>query len=111
MTLGAASSYLVWEGDRAVFEAGQPSEGIFIIVSGGVEILDPDGSQVAQLEPIHIFGEISTVFGTAHTRSARTTERSELLFVPKDAFDAHLEKHPDQAERLRELVQTRLSES
>lgn len=111
MTLGAASSYLVWEGDRVVFEAGQPSEGIFIIVSGGVEIMDPDGSRVAHIEPPHIFGEISTVFGTAHTRSARTTERSEILFVPKDAFDAHLAKHPDQAERLRDLIQSRLAES
>ncbi|MFQ5968067.1 MAG: Crp/Fnr family transcriptional regulator [Acidimicrobiia bacterium] len=111
MTLGAASSYLVWEKDSFVFEAGQPSEGIFIIVGGSVDIIEPDGALVAQLEPGQIFGEISAIFGTAHTKSARVTERSELVFVPRDALDVHMEENPHHAQRLRELVQTRLAES
>ena len=108
MALGAKSSYLVWEQDGLIFDVGDPSEGIFIIVAGRVEITEPDGSLVAQLES-GIFGEISAIFNTAHTKAARATERSELVFVPSVALDAHLEKHPDQAERLRELVQTRLA--
>ena len=110
IALGAYGSFLVWEKDREIFSVGDPADGVFVLVSGAVDVIDQDGSIVASLEERTILGEISLMFGTPHTKSARTTQRTELLYIPKGPFDDYLDQNPDRAARLRELIETRLSE-
>ena len=98
---------LVWPAARRVFDPGTHSEGLFIVLSGGVRILDDGGGEIALLGPGEHFGEMSLLFGTTHRRAVETTEASELMFVPKERFDSLLEHNPKLAAGIRQRAEER----
>jgi CRP-like cAMP-binding protein len=81
---------LVWPGGGRVFEVGTPATGLFLVLSGGVRVLDEDGSEVAMLGRGEYFGELSLLLGTAHQHTVETVEDTELMIVPKERFDSLL---------------------
>lgn len=99
---------LVWPAGVRVFDPGTRSEGLFIVLSGGVRILDDNGREIARLGPGEHFAELSLLFGTTHRRAVETTEDSELMFVPKERFDSLLEHNPELAAGIREKAEERL---
>lgn len=108
-----ASANLYWRAGNTVFEAGEPAEALYIVLSGRVGIVETvDGEQreVAEMGPGDYFGEHALLHETTHTKSAVTTEETELLVLPKDSFQPLLDAHPDLAERLRHTLETRLRE-
>jgi CRP-like cAMP-binding protein len=115
-----ASANLAFAPGSTVFEAGAPSEALYIILSGGVRIFgggEPSGADVARLGPGDSFGEISLMRRTSHTKSAQAVESSELLVVPRESFEEllganiDLRTHFEQRMAQREAVRGQVSES
>lgn len=99
-----------------LFRAGQPCEGLFIIIDGSIKVYraTPDGrEQVLHVEgPKRTLAELPLFDGAPYPASARAAEDSVILFLPRDAFQWLLRSNPqiaaavirDLAGRLRRLV-------
>lgn len=102
--------------DALLFREGEEARGLFIVVSGGVKIYhaSPDGrEQVLHVErPVHSLAEIPLFDGSPYPASARASEDSRILFLPRDAFEWLYRHNPEIADatvrelgrRLRRLV-------
>jgi small-conductance mechanosensitive channel/CRP-like cAMP-binding protein len=93
-----------------VIHQGDPGEELFIIDRGEVAISrDVDGSEVevARLGPTQFFGEMSLTTGESRTATARAVRECELLVVDKAAMHEVLERAPDLAQTISEIVAAR----
>jgi CRP-like cAMP-binding protein len=103
------SSNLAWRGGSTVFEAGSPSEAVYVVLSGRVRIIDPanGGQEIARLGPGDSFGEISLLLLTHHTKNAVAEEDSELMVIPHDSFRELLESNTEMAGYFHRLMEKR----
>lgn len=83
-----ASSNLVWESDEVVFDAGAPCEALYVVLAGEVRVVDPVDGEIARIEAGGYFGERSLYLGEAHSKRIETTQRCELMVIPKAKFEA-----------------------
>ena len=107
-----ASANLAWSANSVVFEKGSPSEALYIILTGRVQIadvIDSDEVEVATLEPGDFFGELSLMLHTRHTKTARAVENAELMVLPKESFQELLAANADLADHFRRKLETRLA--
>jgi CRP-like cAMP-binding protein len=100
------SANLFWPAGSVVYETGAPSEGLYIVVSGGVRVLEA-GRELAVLGAGDFFGELSLLLGSDHQRDVQATEDSELMVVPRERFEALLADNPELAERIRQRAEER----
>ena len=96
-TLGPARNYP----KRAiVFQEGDRTNQIFVVLSGHVKIFlaDGDGREIVinELGPGQFFGEMS-LDGEPRSASVMTTEPSRLAIVEREAFRRYLAADPDAA--------------
>ena len=106
-----ASANLMWSAESIIFEKGSATEALYIILSGRVLITDSvDGeeTEVATLEPGDFFGELSLLLHTVHSKTAKALEASELMVLPKEAFQELLASNPDLAGHFRRTLESRL---
>jgi CRP/FNR family cyclic AMP-dependent transcriptional regulator len=98
-----ASTNLFWPAHSVVFEAGSPSEALYIVLSGRVRIRDGDRDApvIGEVDAGDYFGELSLLLDSAHTKSAEAVEDCELLVLPKRSFEALLRADVDLAEQVR----------
>ena len=101
------SANLFWRGGSCVFERGTPADGLYIVVSGAVRVLDDAGTQVNVLRPGDFFGELSLLDGSAHGHTVIAIEDSELLVVAKERFDELLEGDAELAASIRRTAAKR----
>lgn len=85
------SANLFWRAGSCVFERGTPADGLYIVVSGAVRVLDGGGTEVNLLGAGDFFGELSLLDGSPHGHTVVAVEDSELLVVAKERFDDLLE--------------------
>jgi CRP-like cAMP-binding protein len=107
-----ASANLAWSANSVVFEKGSPSEALYIILTGRVQIadvVDSEEVEVATLEPGDYFGELSLMLHTRHTKTARALEDAELMVLPKESFQDLLAANTDLADHFRRKLETRLA--
>jgi CRP-like cAMP-binding protein len=93
-----ASSNLFWAAGSEVFEKGSPSEALYIVLTGEVQVFDTvDGAEVdvARIEPGESFGELSLMLQAKHSKTARAAEDSELMVIPRDSFTEVLASSPE----------------
>lgn len=105
-----ASANLYWYAGGTVFEAGEPAEALYIVLSGCVRVLEnASGEQreVAELGPGDYFGENALLHEVTHSKTAVVSEDTELLVLPKGSFQPLLESHPDLAARLERTLEQR----
>ncbi|HRX53912.1 MAG TPA: cyclic nucleotide-binding domain-containing protein [Verrucomicrobiales bacterium] len=96
-------AYLIREG-----EAG---DCMFIVSSGTVEVVSRDGSQVfAEFNEGSFVGELSLVYQSPRTASARALGYCDLYILTKQSFDFILQKHPAFAEHVMEIAAQRKRE-
>ncbi len=72
-----------------VFPKGAPSDGVYIVVSGRVSIVDEirgTEREIALVDPGDFLGEVSVAAGAVRTRAARTRTDACLVVVPVEAF-------------------------
>jgi CRP/FNR family cyclic AMP-dependent transcriptional regulator len=111
-----ASANLFWPADSVVFEAGSPSEALYVVLSGRVRISEDGvgGNVVAEIGPGEYFGEISMLRNSRHTKTAQAIDDCEILVLPKRSFEALLQTDDDLADhvrrkRIEELPESELS--
>ena len=105
------SSNLMWSEGSIVFEQGDPGDGLYIVLSGGVRIYDnSDGDhEVARIGPGDYFGEISLLNDAPRTKSAAAVEDSELLVLPRESFRRLLDGNAQLEAHVRERIEQRLA--
>lgn len=79
-----------------VFKAGDPGDALYIVASGGVEVLQPDGQSVlATLGPGQAFGEMALLSDGTRTATVRAKLASDLLMLGDKDFDELLAQHSE----------------
>lgn len=76
-----------------IFEQGHPGTELFLLISGGVDIIK-DGQKIVTLGPGSNFGEMAMLDEPSRSASAMASDESELLVIPRDAFFAMLKGNP-----------------
>jgi CRP-like cAMP-binding protein len=107
-----ASANLAWPANSVVFEKDSPSDALYIILTGRVQItdvLDDKEVEIATLEPGDFFGELSLLLHTRHSKTARALEDTELMVLPKDSLQQLLAANAVLAGHLRRKLETRLA--
>ena len=78
---------------KELFREGAPSDGLYLVVSGELEMVKRATQRERELErlgPGAIFGAISLLTREARTATARARVDSSVLRLPKDQFQAQM---------------------
>ena len=100
---------LRWRAGSALFETGSPADGLYVVLSGTVRVLDASGTVVAVLGPGEFLGEFSLLLGSAHQHTVEATEDAELMVVPKERFDELLAASPELSRSIRAKAEERMA--
>ncbi len=103
------SANLYWPADSVVFERDSPADGLYILLSGSVRILDERGAQVAVLGPGDYFGEFSLLLGTTHQHDVLAEQGAELMVVPKEKIDELIASQPELGRSIRQKAEERMA--
>lgn len=76
-----------------IYTVDQPLQGIYLVVSGEVEIVDRNGARVSLLSARSSFGERGLLRDGLAATTARSTQESTLLRLPAGTFFQLLRKH------------------
>jgi CRP-like cAMP-binding protein len=101
------SANLFWPAGEVVMERGGESDGLYVVVSGCLEVVDEDGRELAVLGHGDYFGEFALLDDLPHEQDVRTLEDSELMVVPKERFDELVGAHPELGRSIRETADER----
>lgn len=106
LSIVGASSNLFWRAGSTVFRQGAQGDSLYIVLSGQVRIFDENDRDVDEerLEPGGYFGERSLVLDLTRAKCAEAVEDTELLVLPKQAFDTVMAANPGVAEHVRERL-------
>jgi CRP-like cAMP-binding protein len=91
---------------ETILAEGTPSDVLYVLVTGAVEVVKGDVQIVAVHEPGALFGEMSVLLETPHTATVRALEPS-TLHVAEDPL-GFLHANPEIAFELSRLLARRL---
>lgn len=100
-----------YQAGEAVFAQGAPSEAVYIVKSGTVDILRRDESGehvIAQLSDGSVFGEMAAIASQPHLATARAAALLIVDEIPSDRFLHELAAKPDAALPILRAVVERL---
>ena len=103
------SANLFWPAGSVVFERGSPPDGLYIVVSGKLRVIDKNGEHVADMGPGEFFGELSLLLDTVHRHDVRVEEDAELMVLPKQCLDDLSTQHPELGRAIRQRAEERIS--
>ena len=87
------------EAQGLVYEEGDSGNGLYVIVSGEVELVMRDGSGgeevMAVLSSPQMFGELTVVDSEYRSTTARACTAAELLHLTSEDLTTFRRKHPD----------------
>lgn len=84
-----------YEPGETIFRRGDPSTGMFVIISGQVELQFPWDKAPKVLSERGYFGELSFVVGqNVRTATAVSRDTTRLVVLDQDAIDHLVETHP-----------------
>jgi CRP/FNR family transcriptional regulator len=116
MEMSRASRVIQVEKTGELFAEGEPCRGMFLVLSGSVKVFRSALSgreQILTIEPAGgVVAELPLFDGEPYPATATALESTELLLVPRAAFEDCMTRRPDLAlgvvrvlgERLRRLV-------
>jgi CRP-like cAMP-binding protein len=116
LQLSQESTVRSLEDGATVFRQGDPGDHTFVVDAGavGISIAGAGGDgpkRVGLLGPGELFGEVSLLDEGPRTADAVAQGPTRVIEVPREAFLRLLERRPDVAERLVELLRERLDEA
>jgi CRP-like cAMP-binding protein len=103
------SANLFWPAGSVVFERGSPPDGLYIVVSGKLRVIDKNGQDVAEMGPGEFFGELSLLLDTFHRHDVRVEEDAELMVLPKECLEEISEEHPELGRAIRDRAEERIA--
>ena len=81
--LAEKSEFLHFDDGQGIFAAGDPGDRLYLVASGSVVILSPEGESVlAEFVPGDSFGELELLTGAARNAAARAEGPASLLAFP-----------------------------
>jgi len=107
LTVIGESVNLFWESGAIVFESGSPADGLYVVLSGGVRIVDDAGNETTRLGPGQFFGEFSLLLGQPHNRTVVAAQDSELLVIPRESFQRLLDTNKALAAAVEQTIAQR----
>jgi NTE family protein len=117
-TLAAIAAEIEWfslPGGSCLFEAGDPPDALYIVISGclGAFARTPDGHTrlVGRVMAGETVGEMALISGKPRTASVHALRDTEIGRFSKQAFDALLLDHPQAMLRIAQLTVQRLESS
>ena len=104
-----------FEAGEMIVEEGRIGNGLYIIVAGQAQVFHEmsDGQlQVLRtMGPGEPFGELALLGEWPRTASVRAIEPTQCLGIDRWLFLAYLEKHPQVAIRMLQIIARRLADS
>lgn len=79
-----------YENDAQIFDRGDPSTAVYVVLQGAVAILagsGPTRKTIARVVPGELFGEMGVIETSARTAQARAENYTMLLVCPASSFD------------------------
>jgi CBS domain-containing protein len=92
--VAASFSRRHYDDAAVIYSAGEPMTGIFLILDGSVEVLEPSGGLVSLLGPRNSFGERGLMRDGIAVTTARATEGAEILMLPEAEFRRLIATYP-----------------
>ena len=74
---------------------GEPSDKMFVLLSGKLAIISREGAQVARIEPVSPVGEMGIFTGEPRSATVKTLEPSTMFVLSKSLLNHLLRSHPD----------------
>lgn len=97
--------------DAEIIREGWPGQGLYIVLTGAVEVVAGFGTGaaklLAQLKSGDVFGEMSLLSAGPTTATVRATRRTSLLFLERTYFERLVAAIPEVAEYFQKLATER----
>ena len=96
--IAAQGKSLSFEFGDTICNAGEPSEGLYVIKKGAVRLFtEEQGKEVSMgvRKEREVFGEISVLKRYKHEASVRASAKTELLYFPHEVFQPILTRNVD----------------
>jgi zinc transporter ZupT len=100
--------------NEILFHAGDPSNALFIIAKGWVEVvadssdhIDGAGTSLAKLGPGSVFGEMGLISGGERTATILSNEGADLLEISSEDFNTLIAADPQMANAVQHLSHER----
>ena len=107
-SISRTGSDAVWfKAGQIIFEAGEEAEMMYIVVDGQVEI-QLNGRVLQTIEAQDIFGELALIDNSPRSARAVAKTDCQLAGIDKDRFLVLVEKNPDFALEVMEIMAERL---
>ncbi|MGK0223471.1 MAG: subfamily B ATP-binding cassette protein HlyB/CyaB [Limisphaerales bacterium] len=93
-----------------IFEAGQASAGTYVIKVGTLRLFTKEGGKEVSMglrRAGDVIAELAALRESDHEFSVRASSKTELIFIPREAFAPILEKDPNAASFLTSYVALR----
>ncbi len=92
--VAASFSRRHYDDGAVIYAAGEPLTGIFLILEGSVEVLEPSGGLVSLLGPRNSFGERGLMRDGMAVTTARATRGADILMLPEAEFRRLIATYP-----------------
>ena len=114
-SIQAFAFHRTFEADDVIVEEGRTGNGLYVVLSGRVEVVRSAGSPrervLATLGPGEPFGELALLGEWKRTATVRAVETTACLGIDRWVFLAHLKREPELAIRMLQVVAQRLVET
>ena len=114
-SLEAFSFRRVFAPGELIVEEGRTGNGLFVVISGQVEVMKGLGSEreqpMAVLGPGEPFGEMALLGEWKRSASVRATQEVECLGLDRWVFLAYLNREPQFAIKMLQMLAQRLAEA
>lgn len=93
-------------GER-IFHVDEPGDAMYIVHSGGVDILTREGKAIASLESGAFFGEMALITNGRRTATARAKGYTYAYVLEKSSFQDAIDTYPEFRKHVEEMAQAR----
>jgi NTE family protein len=94
-----------------LFRHGDAADGVYVVVSGRLEVVSEDGELLRVLGPQSVVGELALLADSKRSASIRARRDSELLKLTRERFDALVADDPHFTRELVRLIGVQLQRS
>jgi CheY-like chemotaxis protein len=93
------------DADDVLCSHGTPSDEMYVLISGELAIVTPDGTRVATVKPVTTVGEMGLVTRQVRAATVQATKPTKVLVINKSQFENLLRNDPSvQARVYRNIV-------
>jgi CRP-like cAMP-binding protein len=111
LAIGAESRYV--HSGEVLFKAGDPADAGFVVQEGSFNLLprEGNGSEIVMVGRGTLMGELALLTETMRPVTAIANEPSTVVRIPRALFLKMLESYPDAANKLRDIIASRATQS